>query len=48
MSMFRWLRQRKSEDLDEPHIIRKGDGGERRPDVDPLDELVRIVGEISP
>lgn len=44
--MVEWLRWRKSEGDEGPRIVRKSsDRGEREPDVDQLEELVRIVGQ---
>ncbi len=39
-----WLRRKPAPD-DGPRIVRKGDRREREPDMDPLEELVRIVGD---
>jgi hypothetical protein len=44
--LIEWLRRRKpTRDDGGPRIFPKGDGLERQPEVDPLDELLRIVGE---
>ena len=42
--LIEWLR-RKPPLNDGPRIVRKGGGRERERDVDPLEELVRIVGD---
>jgi hypothetical protein len=44
--LIEWLRRKHA--LDEgPRIVRKGDRCEREPEVDPLEELARIVGDAS-
>jgi hypothetical protein len=40
--LIEWLRRKHALD-DGPRIVRKGDRCEREPEVDPLEELARIV-----
>ena len=44
--LIEWLRRKPAPD-DGPRIVRTGDRCEREPEVDPLEELVRIVGDAS-
>ena len=44
--LIEWLRRKPEPDYG-PRIVRKGDGCEREPKVDPLAGLVRIVGDAS-
>jgi hypothetical protein len=44
--LIEWLRRKRVLD-DGPRIVRKGDRCEREPEVGPLEELVRIVGDAS-
>jgi hypothetical protein len=47
--MFKWLRRRREaarrDDEDAEWLRKRGDDGESASDPDPLEELVRIVGE---
>ena len=45
--LLAWLHRRGPADGDPARIIRKGDRGEPQADTDPIQELVRIVGEFD-
>jgi hypothetical protein len=45
--LVEWLPLRKPADLDGPHVVRKAARATRRPELDPLEELVRLVGQVD-